>query len=71
MNALLTRDELAALTGRKRASGQRDWLVSAGWPFVLDADGFPRVARAVFDRHLGIPTARQRPETGPRLELVS
>lgn len=71
MNTLLTRDELAALTGRKSAKAQRAWLVSSGWPHVLGADGFPRVARAVFDRHLGIPSVRPRQvDAGPRLDLV-
>jgi len=47
---LLSRDELAALTGTKQAKRMSQWLQSRRWPFALTGrrGGFPQVARLVF-----------------------
>ena len=64
----LTPDELATLTGRKRASSQIRWLAQAGIRHVLAADGRPRVLRAEVERAMLGGAARQ-PE--PRLRIAS
>ena len=51
---LLTREELAELTGTRQAARQRRWLLDRRWPF-LDALGrntYPRVARELARQHL-------------------
>lgn len=66
----LSRPEIEELTGRVHADAQCAWLAKHGWPFATDADGRPKVARAVFDARLGIKTLRRPPERSPRLDLV-
>jgi len=64
----LTPDELAILTGRKRASSQIRWLAQAGIRHVLAADGRPRVLRAEVERAMLGGPARQ---SEPRLRIAS
>jgi hypothetical protein len=56
MSEYLTSSELADLVGCKsnqRAAMVR-WLESNRWPFVIDRNGLPKVARAYRDRKLGV-----------------
>ena len=71
MTLLLTRAEMAELTEREHADAQIAWLRREGWPFVVSADGRPKVARAEFDRRMvgGAPPA-VRKISKPRLDLV-
>jgi hypothetical protein len=51
---LLTREELAELTGTRQAARQRRWLLDRRWPF-LDALGrntYPRVSRELVRQYL-------------------
>lgn len=50
----LTRSELKALSSRKTRPAVLAWVKSQKLPHVPDADGWPRVARAVHDRRLGL-----------------
>lgn len=50
----LTRSELRALTGRRHRATVIAWLKQQRWRHVLDADGWPKVARAFHDARLGI-----------------
>jgi len=47
---LLTREELAELTGSRQPSRQRYWLDANGWPYTnaMGKSSYPRVARFVF-----------------------
>ena len=45
MNEFLTAEELADLTGRKKKSGQIDWLNQHGWIYEPNAAGWPVVSR--------------------------
>ena len=48
----LAPEEMTALTGYARRSGQIQWLREHGWRFELDRDGSPRVARAYMERRM-------------------
>ena len=55
-SAYLSASELADLIGCK-ANQRRTivrWLENNGWPFVIDRNGIPTVARAYHDKKLGI-----------------
>ena len=64
----LTADELAELTGRKRASRQIAWLAEAGIRCVVAVDGHPRVLRAEVERAMLGGPVKQRP---PQLRIAS
>lgn len=69
-SVLLTREEIAALTGAKTASGQRRWLDKRNWIHETDAKGRPQIARAYFDAKMtGAPIPGQR-RSGPRLDFM-
>ncbi len=71
--ACLSRAELVELTGRQHADSQAAWLVARGWPFQLDADGRPKVARAEWERRMLSGVARinaPRRPASPRLDRV-
>lgn len=62
-SAFLSPDEMTALTGYVRRSGQIAWLRERGWRFELDRDGRPRVARAFMERRMvGETVAQEAPE---------
>jgi len=44
-NLFLTRQELEALTGYKRKSAQKRWLLRKKLTYISGADGMPRVLR--------------------------
>jgi len=48
----LTADELYALTGYRRKSGQIEWLRAKRWRFEITREGFPRVARGYYERRM-------------------
>lgn len=49
----LGREDVEALTGRKRPSLQIRWLTERGYPFDVAADGHPTVLRSVVEKRLG------------------
>ncbi len=64
----LTPAELAELTGRKRPSLQRAWLVQNGYKFDVRADGRPSLLRAAVEARQG---ARSAPRTsGPNWDAL-
>lgn len=48
----LSREELAALTGRTQPAAQIRWLSAHGWVYDVGSDGLPKVARAYFERRM-------------------
>ncbi|MDR9865868.1 MULTISPECIES: DUF4224 domain-containing protein [Pseudomonas] len=50
---LLTRDEVADLTGYERPATQSRWLRENSFPFILGGDGHPKVLRQVVISRLG------------------
>lgn len=56
----LTRTELRALTGRQQRATVTAWLREQQWAFVPDADGWPKVARALHDQRLGLADGAPR-----------
>jgi hypothetical protein len=50
----LTRSELRELTGRRQRDAIAAWLKAQRWRYVVDADGWPKVARAFHDARLGL-----------------
>lgn len=66
MSLTLTRDELRDLSGRLRRSAVIRWLDSQRIPYLLDADGWPKVLRAaVLDQRIERPQSSE-----PRLRLA-
>jgi hypothetical protein len=53
-SAYLTRQELRDLTGRHHRASIIAWLKQQRWRYVPDADGWPKVARALHDARLGL-----------------
>jgi hypothetical protein len=49
---LLTKAQLAELSGYQRPSAVRRWLISEGIKFLLGADGWPRVHEQEVERFL-------------------
>lgn len=66
---ILTRDELAELTGTPQAKRQRTWLSEHGIPYRDGTAGRPLVSRAAVERWLSGMDAK--PSKGPNLALVS
>lgn len=63
----LTGEELAGLSGRKQKARIREWLDAEHIPYIVSADGWPRVSRAVICARLG---ESQPPKREPRLHLA-
>lgn len=68
----LTPEELVELTGRQRVKHQIAALKAAEIPYILSADGDPRVLRAEIERRLSSETHRQSASAPKvrRLEVV-
>lgn len=69
----LTPAELRELTGRQHADAQIAALKREDWPFVLDADGRPKVAREVYEARVwgrDRPAVPVRKPSKVRLDLV-
>jgi hypothetical protein len=69
----LTPAELRDLTKRQHADAQIAMLERHGWPYVLDGDGRPQVARVVYEARIwgrDKPPAAVRKTSKPRLDLV-
>lgn len=71
MTLTLTRDELADLTGYKRASAQRAWLQERAWVFEVDGKGRPKVLRAYAEAKLGGKPQPKRREWKPDFSDLS
>lgn len=69
MTFLLTHDELVALTDRRSRAGQVAWLRDRGWRFEVGGAGWPKVARAEYERRM-IGGRRAPAADRARLELV-
>jgi hypothetical protein len=56
MNDYLSSSELADLIGCKpnQRTIMANWLAANQWPFVVDRNGIPKVARAYRDKKRGI-----------------
>jgi len=68
---LLSRQEVAALTGTKQPLRQRRWFDARGWPYVeaMGRSAHPRVARSVFDDKMkGRDPSRAAPQ--PRFDAL-
>lgn len=61
---LLTKAELAELTGYQRPSAIRRWLINEGVKFLLGADGWPKVHEEEVERLMvgGRTKRRSRPD---------
>lgn len=62
----LTQEDLTDLCGRKRKASVREWLDAEHIPYLVGADGWPRVSRAVICARLG---ESLQPAREPRLHL--
>ena len=62
-SAILTRDELIGITGRKRKSAQARWLKANGIIYRLNALKHPIVGRAYYEVSAGRP--KQHSTTAP------
>jgi len=49
----LSRDDLKALCGLQRPSAVRRWLDRQKWPYVVGADGWPRVLEEIMMERMG------------------
>lgn len=63
----LTPDELCELSGAKRRSNIQQWLDAQRIPYLIGADGWPRVSRAVVCSRLG---ESLNPAREPKLHLA-
>jgi hypothetical protein len=61
--AVLTREELIAITGYKQKGAQARWLRAHRIKFLLNAFGHPVVGRLYFDQFAG--SVGRRPGPGP------
>ena len=57
---ILSDKDIADLTGLKRPSAQRRWLLSRGYPHDVGADGRPKVLEDVVRARLGGKVAKER-----------
>lgn len=62
----MTPEELQDLTGRKRVPDQISWLHTNRIPFLLDANGKPKVLKATITNLLG---STHKPDYSPQLRL--
>lgn len=68
----LTPDELFNLTDSRIAAKQIEWLKAHGWPYELSRLQKPKVARAYFDKRLGVVegSAPARSKTEPNWAAI-
>jgi hypothetical protein len=62
----LTADELHDLTGQRWKSKQIEWLRAKRWRFEVTAEGFPRVARAYWQRRMVDDAPLEEPARLPK-----
>lgn len=67
--SILAKQELRELTGLKRPSAIRRWLEQQRIPYMVGADGWPRVLQALIMNRLGGKPEPPRPE--PKLRLTN
>jgi len=65
--SILSSTELTELTGLQRPSAIKRWLERQRIPYMVGADGWPRVLQAIIMNRLGGKAESPRPE--PRLRL--
>ena len=58
----LTPDEIEELTERKRKADQAAWLRKHGIPFLIGANGHPRVSRSYVENVLAGRSDANQPE---------
>ncbi|MFK4447464.1 hypothetical protein ABH944_007798 [Caballeronia udeis] len=72
MSDYLSAFELADLVGCKpnQRTMMAKWLEENQWPFVIDRNGVPKVARAYHDKKLGISEgdSSTKYDAGPNLD---
>ena len=66
MNSL-TKSDLMELTGLQRPSAIKRWLERQRIPYMVGADGWPRVLQTLIMNRMGGKTEAPRPE--PQLRL--
>lgn len=64
---ILTRSDLMDLTGLQRPAAIKRWLERQRIPYMVGADGWPRVLQAFILSRLGVKTEATAPE--PKLRL--
>lgn len=69
MSEVLTEDEVAEVTGFKRAKQQKEWLIKNNWPFTEKRNGKPSVHRLVLRIKLGVPV-KENSEADKEQEFV-
>jgi len=65
MDAVLTREEVIAITGRRRKSAQCKWLRDNGIKFKPNALGHPQIGRAYYDQLAGSSGRRRGAASEP------
>ena len=50
---ILANKTLSEITGLRRPSAVRRWLDRQKWPYVVGADGWPRVLEAIMMERMG------------------
>ncbi|WP_340676162.1 DUF4224 domain-containing protein [Paraperlucidibaca sp.] len=65
---VLSKQELRELTGRARHGDQQDWLIKQRIPFLVGADGIPKVLRTTLSSILGAPPMTEAIRS-PKLRL--
>lgn len=64
---ILTKSDLMELTGLQRPAAIKRWLERQRIPYMVGADGWPRVLQALIMNRLGVKTEAPAPE--PQLRL--
>lgn len=67
MSDYLTADELADLVGCKpnQRTVMARWLDDAGWRWIPDRNGLPKVARAYHDTKMGLANGTKKHDPTP------
>ena len=67
---ILTRPELVTLTGRRTRAGQMRVLAANRIPYIIAADGWPRVHEAALLESLGVVRLPARTEREPNYAAI-
>ena len=59
---ILTKTELAELSGRNRPAAIKRWLDHERIPYIVGADGWPKVSAVVIDSRLGAIGQKHEPQ---------
>jgi hypothetical protein len=66
----LSDEEVREITDTPIRALQILWLKDHGWPFELSRLGRPKVARAFFERRMGVQDGETSPSTEPNWDAV-